>query len=243
MIGTNAFQVRRTPISVGLLDDEQSAKSPSGRYLGGRRGGGQARASGREGGRPPVRMAHPDRDVSYRNRTLGNVLVFGVTPLTRSCRTTSCWPAPRSPSRTSASAAPWRWSATTSARSCSTGPSGSGEEDSRSGREVLIAGVIAKKGRVLGQSFDAFMLLPFSTFESFYGRRRQRLGRTDHQRRRPGLGDASYTSDRYQGTRHQSRKSTKTGEGQRDDAVEFGGVVFKPGEIAYSDDDGIVVVR
>jgi regulator of ribonuclease activity A len=38
------------------------------------------------------------------------------------------------------------------------------------------------------------------------------------------------------------RKSTKTGEGQRDVAVEFGGVVFVPGEIAYSDDDGIVVV-
>ena len=38
------------------------------------------------------------------------------------------------------------------------------------------------------------------------------------------------------------RKSTKTGAGQRDVAVEFGGVVFAPGEIAYSDDDGIVVV-
>jgi regulator of ribonuclease activity A len=38
------------------------------------------------------------------------------------------------------------------------------------------------------------------------------------------------------------RKSTKTGEGQRDVIVEFGGVLFKPGDIAYSDDDGIVVV-
>ena len=38
------------------------------------------------------------------------------------------------------------------------------------------------------------------------------------------------------------RKSTKTGEGVRDVAVEFGGVVFVPGEVAYSDDDGIVVV-
>lgn len=38
------------------------------------------------------------------------------------------------------------------------------------------------------------------------------------------------------------RKSTKTGDGQRDIAIEFGGVVFAPGEIAYSDDDGIVVV-
>ena len=38
------------------------------------------------------------------------------------------------------------------------------------------------------------------------------------------------------------RKSTKTGDGQRDTVVEFGGVAFVPGEIAYSDDDGIVVV-
>jgi len=38
------------------------------------------------------------------------------------------------------------------------------------------------------------------------------------------------------------RKSDKTGDGQRDAAVEFGGGVFKPGDIAYSDDDGIVVV-
>ncbi|BBX19682.1 S-adenosylmethionine--2-demethylmenaquinone methyltransferase [Mycolicibacterium duvalii] len=38
------------------------------------------------------------------------------------------------------------------------------------------------------------------------------------------------------------RKSTKTGQGQRDVAVEFGGVVFTPGDIAYSDDDGVVVV-
>lgn len=38
------------------------------------------------------------------------------------------------------------------------------------------------------------------------------------------------------------RKSTKTGAGQRDVAVTFGGVTFNPGETAYSDDDGIVVV-
>ena len=36
------------------------------------------------------------------------------------------------------------------------------------------------------------------------------------------------------------RKSTKTGAGERDVAVTFGGVTFVPGEIAYSDDDGVV---
>lgn len=38
------------------------------------------------------------------------------------------------------------------------------------------------------------------------------------------------------------RKSTKTGAGERDVEVAFGGVTFVPGEIACSDDDGIVVV-
>ncbi len=38
------------------------------------------------------------------------------------------------------------------------------------------------------------------------------------------------------------RKSTKTGAGERDVEITLGGVVFVPGETAYSDDDGIVVV-
>ena len=38
------------------------------------------------------------------------------------------------------------------------------------------------------------------------------------------------------------RKSTKTGAGQRDIPVGFGGVVYTPGDVAYSYDDGIVFV-
>ena len=38
------------------------------------------------------------------------------------------------------------------------------------------------------------------------------------------------------------RKSSKTGAGQRDVVVSFGGVSFAPGEMAFSDEDGIVVV-
>ena len=39
------------------------------------------------------------------------------------------------------------------------------------------------------------------------------------------------------------RKSSKTGAGERDVTVRFGGVEFVPGDIAYSDDDGIVVTE
>lgn len=38
------------------------------------------------------------------------------------------------------------------------------------------------------------------------------------------------------------RKSTKTGAGERDVDVTLGGVTFVPGQLAYSDDDGVVVV-
>lgn len=38
------------------------------------------------------------------------------------------------------------------------------------------------------------------------------------------------------------RKSTKTGAGERDVVIDLGGVEFRPGDLAFSDDDGIVVV-
>ncbi|EUA56772.1 putative regulator of ribonuclease activity [Mycobacterium xenopi 4042] len=37
------------------------------------------------------------------------------------------------------------------------------------------------------------------------------------------------------------RKSAKTGAGERDVAIDLGGVTFVPGDVLYSDDDGIVV--
>jgi putative ABC transport system permease protein len=40
------------------------------------------------------------------------------------------------------------------------------------GHEVIIVGVVAKRGTVLGQSRDNMILLPFSSFESWFGRRK-----------------------------------------------------------------------
>lgn len=37
------------------------------------------------------------------------------------------------------------------------------------------------------------------------------------------------------------RKSTKTSEGQRDIPLTFGGVTFNPGDVLFSDEDGIVL--
>lgn len=38
------------------------------------------------------------------------------------------------------------------------------------------------------------------------------------------------------------RKSAKSGAGERDVPVSFGGVEFRPGDLAFGDDDGIVLV-
>ena len=75
MIGTNAFQVRRTPITVGLLDDEmvkRIARRPiitSGDAETVRRAIPDAEAVSLQSGWPT-----PINDVGYRNRTVGSVL-------------------------------------------------------------------------------------------------------------------------------------------------------------------------
>src|SRR5437899_7419057 len=40
------------------------------------------------------------------------------------------------------------------------------------GAQLTITGVIAKKGTVLGQSWDGFVMLPLTSFEALYGRRK-----------------------------------------------------------------------
>ena len=39
------------------------------------------------------------------------------------------------------------------------------------GRRFTVIGTVARKGRVLGQSFDGFVMMPITTFESMFGRR------------------------------------------------------------------------
>jgi putative ABC transport system permease protein len=174
MIGTNAFQVRRTPISVGLLDDEQVrviAKRPliSAEDAGVvKRVLPDAKAVALQSGWPT-----PISDVSYRDRTLGNVLVFGITPpyqIVQDYQMLAGNPLTEPDLRERRPVAVIGHDV--AEKLFDRAAAAVGRKVRVSGREVLVTGVIAKKGRVLGQSFDAFMLLPFSTFESFYGRRK-----------------------------------------------------------------------
>jgi putative ABC transport system permease protein len=174
VIGTNAFQVRRTPIAVGLLSDEeirQIAKRPRltredaeavSRAI------PEALAVSIQSGWPT-----PTSDISYRDRTVGDVLVFGVTPpyqTVQDYRFAAGQPLADPDVRERRLVAVLGFDVAEKLF---------GHPDRAIGRSIRVAGeemrvkaVTAKKGRVLGQSFDGFALIPISTFESLYGRRK-----------------------------------------------------------------------
>src|SRR5512145_597095 len=80
IVGTNAFQIRRTPISCGLVDDEEWREIQKRPIIAPEdvpfveRALPDAQAIALQSGWPT-----PMSDVKWRNRTVGDVLVFGVT--------------------------------------------------------------------------------------------------------------------------------------------------------------------
>ena len=174
MIGTNAFQLRRNPISVGLLSDED-LKTIAKRPLVTRgdaevvsRALPDAQAVALQSGWPT-----PVSDVQTGNRTVANVLVFGVTApyqIVQDYRFAYGMPLTDTDVQERRYAVALGWDI---ARELFDEPAAAvGKSVRVAGYELTVKGVIAKKGRVLGQSFDGFVLLPFTTFESMYGRRK-----------------------------------------------------------------------
>jgi putative ABC transport system permease protein len=174
MIGTNAFQVRRSPISVGLLDEDQIKAIQKRPIISAedaeavRRALPDARAVSLQSGWPT-----PVSDVQYRNRTVGDVLVFGVTPpyqLVQDYRFLAGDPLTDPDIRERRAVAVIGYDV---AEKLFDQPARAvGRKIRVGGREVVVKGVIERKGRMLGQSFDGFILLPFTTFEAQYGRRK-----------------------------------------------------------------------
>jgi putative ABC transport system permease protein len=173
MIGTNAFQVRRTPINVGLMDDDQVraiSKRPRITVKDAevvQQAVSDAQAVSIQSGWPT-----PVSDVSYRNRLVENVVVFGVTPpyqVVQDYQFAAGTPLTDPDERERRDVVVIGFDV--AERLFGTPERALGRKVRVAGRELQVKGVIAKKGRVLGQSFDTFILLPFTTFESMYGRR------------------------------------------------------------------------
>ncbi len=173
MVGANSFMVRRDPIQIGFISDEDMARA--------RR-------------RPPITIADaavveraipnalavgltsgwptPRSDVLWRDRTLGSVLVFGITPpyqTVQDYRITAGQPI------TQVDVNERRYVVAIGAdvtKDLFGDVSPIGQQVRIRGQIFTVVGTIAPKGRVLGQSFDGFALMPITTFESVYGRRK-----------------------------------------------------------------------
>ncbi len=172
IVGTNSFQVRRTPIRVGLIDDDEwrlvqrrpritpADAEAVDRSL------PDAQAVSLQSGWPT-----PQADVIWRDRTLADVLIFGVTA---PYQVVQDYVFSGGRPLSDLDVLERRMVAVVGAdiaEKLFEGVDPVGRNIRVMGERFEIVGVVAPKGRVLGQSFDGFVMLPLSSFEMIYGRR------------------------------------------------------------------------
>ena len=172
MIGSNVFQVRRTPISLGFIDDSELEKIRKRPIISEvdaeavRAAIPEAIAVSRQSGWPT-----PQSDIQWRNSTLGDVLVFGVTA---DYQVVQDYRFAQGEPLNELDVAQRRRVVVIGAdiaEKLFAGADPIGQEIMVHGQRFTVQGVVAAKGRVLGQSFDGFVLMPITAFEPLYGRR------------------------------------------------------------------------
>ena len=174
MIGTNTFQVRRGPISVSLMDDDQVreiAKRPLVTVEDAEAVAAaipEAVAVALQSGWPS-----PVGEMSYRGRTVTGIGILGVTAPYQLVQDYVYLAGSPLTEQDVHNRRPVVALGHEIADKLFDDPlTAVGRRVRLDGRELTVKGVIAPKGRLLGQSFDAFVLLPFSTFEATYGSRK-----------------------------------------------------------------------
>lgn len=172
MIGMNTFQVRRTPLSLGLFDDEQMRAMAH-------------RPKVNEDDAAAVASALPDAlaislqsgwptpqaDMLWRDRTLGSVQVFGVTSGYQTVQDYNFTSGRGLTDFDVSERRPVVVIGADIAEKLFEAVDPVGQDVRIMGTHFEVVGVVAAKGRVLGQSFDGFALIPISSFQSIYGRR------------------------------------------------------------------------
>jgi putative ABC transport system permease protein len=173
LIGANTFQVRRTPIRIGLIDDEELRKLQKRPRITESDADAviaavpEALAVSMQSGSPT-----PISDIVWRNRTQADVAVLGVTApyqIVQDYVFASGRPI------TDIDVMGHRNVAVIGAdvtEKLFENVDPVGQDIRIDGQRFTVIGTIARKGRVLGQSFDGFVLLPLPNFEMVYGRRK-----------------------------------------------------------------------
>jgi putative ABC transport system permease protein len=173
VIGANAFQVRRTPLQIGFFDDEQwkrVARRPRVTATDAdavRAAIPEAQAIALSSGWPT-----PVSDVIWRDQVIGDALVFGISPeyqVVQDYRFAKGRPISQVDVLQRRNVCVVGWDI--SEKLFSGGIDPIGQFVRVGGQRCEIIGVTAAKGRVLGQSFDGFVLTPISYHETLFGRR------------------------------------------------------------------------
>jgi putative ABC transport system permease protein len=172
IIGANAFQVRRTPINFARFSDDEWRRAQRRPKIGPEDAElimaaiPDAEAISLQSGWPT-----PQADVVWGNRSLGDALILGVTSpyqVVQDYRIASGRPL------TDLDVAERRAVVVVGAQIAENlfeNVDPVGRPIRILGEQFEIVGVNARKGRVLGQSFDGFVLMPITRFEMIYGRR------------------------------------------------------------------------
>jgi putative ABC transport system permease protein len=173
IVGVNAFQIRRDPIQVGFIDDEQWKEIQRRPIIAPEdvgfieRAVPDAEAIALQSGWPT-----PMADVQWRNRTTGDVFIFGVTApyvVVQDYRFAAGEPLNDIDLQQRRYVAVLGYDVADKLFGDAT--AAVGRTIRVHGMQLIVKGVIARKGTVLGQSWDGFVMLPLTTFESMYGRR------------------------------------------------------------------------
>jgi putative ABC transport system permease protein len=172
LIGTNAFQVRRVPIQLGFFDDEMW-KKVSRRPVLTRREFEVVRAALPDAQAISITSGFPTplSDVQWRSRVVGDVTVRGVTA---PYQVVQDYRLERGRLLVDVDEEQRRAVAVIGrevADKLFESADPIGQPVRLAGERFEVVGVLASKGRVLGQSFDAIALIPLSRYEMIYGHR------------------------------------------------------------------------
>jgi putative ABC transport system permease protein len=172
VVGANAFQVRRTPLQLAPVSDNEMDRIRRRPRITPRDAEAvsvalpEAKAISIQSGWPT-----PQADVVWRDKTLADVPIFGVTPSYQEVQDYRIGDGRPLTDVDVAQRQPVVVVGAEVANKLFENVEAVGRDVRILGERYTIVGVIKPKGRVLGQSFDAFVLMPLPRFEMLYGRR------------------------------------------------------------------------
>jgi putative ABC transport system permease protein len=148
IVGVNAFQVRRTPLASGLIDDEEWKAIQR---------------------RPII----APEDVVWGDKTVGDAQIFGVNApyqVVQDYAFAAGDPLSDVDDHERRPVIELGWDI--SDKLFGDPEVAVGKKLRIMGQQFTVKGVVAKKGTVLGISQDGFVMMPYATFASLYGRRK-----------------------------------------------------------------------